>query len=80
MPIKHHDKFILTKKIKIYIPEFLVVPVYHARRHYKAYNLLQEIYKPFMIMTLPVLTDNGNIYTALFPITDPINVRNYNRK
>lgn len=74
------DKFVLTKKIKIYIPEFLVVPVYHARRHYKAYNLIQEIYHPYMIMTLPVLTDNGNIYTALFPIIDPINVRNYNRK
>ena len=62
------ETFITKKSLDIFIPNFLVVPVYHIRRYQKAVELINEVYMPDFIMSLPlVVADKG--YTVLFPIS-----------
>ena len=62
------ETFITKKSLDIFIPNFLVVPVYHIRRYQKAVELITEVYAPNFIMTLPLSVD-GKMYTVLFPIS-----------
>ena len=62
------ETFITVKQLNLFIPNFLVVPVYHIRRYQKALSLITEAYTPNFIMTLPIEV-NGKSYTILFPIS-----------
>lgn len=59
--------FVITKKYNKYIPDFLVVPIYHITRYHKAYKLLVEKHPVEFIMTLPVTVAEKR-YTILFPV------------
>ena len=61
------NHFIITKELDVYIPDFTVVPIYRVRRYQKAYELINKLYTPAFIMTLP-LTFNKEKYTILFPM------------
>lgn len=71
------SEFVMAKQVNIPIKGFLVVPIFHARRYQKAYNALMKLYQPLFIMTLPVTYKEKYYYTVLFPITKPLNQRNY---
>lgn len=60
-------KFLVAKKLDLYVPTFLVVPTYHIRRYQKAFDLITEKYHPNFIFTLPISVNN-QIYTVLFPV------------
>lgn len=62
------ETFVTKKSLDIFIPNFLVVPVYHIRRYQKALQLISEVHMPNFTMSLP-LEVNGKGYTILFPIT-----------
>lgn len=70
-------EFVLAKKVNIFIPGYLVVPIFHARRYQKALNLIKEKYNPVFTMTLPISIKNIQ-YTVLFPICKDINRGNFN--
>ena len=60
-------KFLVAKKLDLYVPTFLVVPTYHIRRYQKAFDLITEKYHPNFIFTLPI-TVNNQMYTVMFPV------------
>lgn len=69
------SEFVVRKGLDIYIPEFMVVPVFHIRRYQKAQHILRAKFDPYFIMTLPITLDRST-YTILFPISRPITRRN----
>ena len=62
------ETFLTQKQLNLFIPNFLVVPVYHIRRYQKALSLITDTYSPNFTMTLPITVDKKN-YTVLFPIS-----------
>lgn len=69
------DEFIVRKGLNIYIPEYIVTPVYHIRRVQKANTIFMQKYQPKFIMTLPLHMPSAD-YTVLFPITKTVTRRN----
>lgn len=69
------DEFQIRKRLNIYIPDFIVVPVYNIRRFKKAQDILTYKFQPQFVMTLPVSAEDG-MYTVLFPICESITNRN----
>lgn len=61
------DEFMVKKRLNIYVPDFMVVPVYHIRRFQKAQKVLHTKYQPVFVMSLPYKRQN-EMYTILFPI------------
>ncbi len=63
--------FVVLGKINIYIPGYLTIPSYHIKRYKKALDLINSIYNPEFVMTIPIYRGNTS-YTVLFPICDSI--------
>lgn len=72
-------KFVLAVNFGIYIPNFLTVPCYHAKRYQQALDILEHVYHPEFIMTLP-LVSTGIKYTILFPVTEKLTRDKFNAK
>lgn len=59
--------FVYARKYDREIPGSLVVPVYHYIRYEKAVKILNALYGPKFIMSLPLQIENQE-YTVLFPV------------
>ena len=68
--------FCTRQKLDIYIPRFMVVEQYWARRYKISTELLNNKYDPEFIMSLPVSYKDKQ-YTMIFPILQKLNKSNY---
>lgn len=68
--------FLVSRNLNIYIPKYLVIPVYHIKRYAKAQKLLTQIFDPLFVMSLPITYQNNN-YTVLFPILKGQNLKSH---
>jgi hypothetical protein len=60
----------------MYIPDFLVVEKFWARRYKIAVELLTTKYNPESIMSIPVEYENKT-YSIIFPLVHKLNRGNY---
>ena len=61
------DNFVYTKQLKVYIPEFIVVPAYNYSRYQKCLQLINQKHSPSFVMTLPMLYQH-EWFTIMFPM------------
>lgn len=59
--------YVIRANINRYIPEYLIVPMYHVKRYRKAMDILATKYAQALIMTIPL---PGTEYLILFPIPE----------
>lgn len=69
------DNFLLTKKLNLYVPDFLIVPSFHIRRYQKALSILTTLFEPIFIMPLPMVFQEKHQYTIMLPICKDIGRR-----
>lgn len=71
--------FVIRKGLNMYIPDFMVVPVYHIRRFQRAQQILKTKYNPHFVMSLPLQFKKAE-YTILFPIEKAVTRHNLHRR
>lgn len=78
IPICNHElcDFCFKVKLDMYIPDFLVVEKFWARRYKIAVELLTSKYNPESIMSIPVEYENKT-YSIIFPLVHKLNRGNY---
>lgn len=69
------NKFVIAKSFNIFIPEFLIIESFHAKRFKISHEILTSKYSPEFIMTLPMLY-NDMMYTILFPVCEKFTKNN----
>lgn len=61
------NTFVFNRNYDKDIEGYLVVPVYHIKRYERALKVLNELYSPAFVMSLP-LTLESQSFTVLFPV------------
>lgn len=73
------NDFVYATSFNIFIPNFMVIPAFHAYRHKQALEILNYCFAPVQVMPLPVRFRNDE-YTLLFPICKPLTRANFKAK